>query len=467
LLWFLVSKEYPVHLTIPVVPRRRRSSRRPLLSLATAALATFALSACESPVEPTSAPESEPAAQTALLPSTPAVPIPAALQGCRDAVTYDTGDPAYPQAVYQICWPAEWNGSFIVYGHGYVSEFEPLAIPSEAAELAPFVLSQHFAFASTSYRTNGLAIRQGVEDITALAGIVRAEAAGALGYAAPVPVLVAGASEGGAVATLAAEQHPYVFQGGLSTCGPTGDFQAQLDYLGDFNVLFNYFFPDVFAAPGGGFLVTPAGVAQPVIDNWMAFALAAQSAVLANPQKAAELLTVARVAVDPGDPASAMNAIAGLLWYNVFATNDAIAKLGGRPFDNRWRWYRGSSNDFRLNRLVERFRADWAAKSAVAQYYQTSGDLDIPYVSLHTTGDEIVRFWQQPRYRWKALVNGSAIEHSALPILRYGHCNFEEGDLTAGLGLLMLKVGAANLTALGQSMPSASARSTFQDLVGR
>ena len=36
-------------------------------------------------------------------------------------------------------------------------------------------------------------------------------------------------------------------------------------------------------------------------------------------------------------------------WYNVFATNDGIEKLGGQPFDNGWRWYTGSSDDLRLN----------------------------------------------------------------------------------------------------------------------
>ena len=43
------------------------------------------------------------------------------------------------------------------------------------------------------------------------------------------------------------------------------------------------------------------------------------------------------------------------LWYNVFATNDAVSKLGGNPYGNRGRWYFGSSNDLRLNLLVRRF----------------------------------------------------------------------------------------------------------------
>ena len=28
-------------------------------------------------------------------------------------------------------------------------------------------------------------------------------------------------------------------------CGPVGDFQKQIDYLGDFRVLFDYYFPNI------------------------------------------------------------------------------------------------------------------------------------------------------------------------------------------------------------------------------
>ena len=31
----------------------------------------------------------------------------------------------------------------------------------------------------------------------------------------------------------------------LALCGPVGDFAGQIDYLGDFRVLFDYFFPGV------------------------------------------------------------------------------------------------------------------------------------------------------------------------------------------------------------------------------
>jgi hypothetical protein len=48
-----------------------------------------------------------------------------------------------------------------------------------------------------------------------------------------------------------------------------------------------------------------------------------------------------------------VDSIVGVLWYNVFATNDGIAELGGQPFDKR-RVYSGSADDALLNSMVER-----------------------------------------------------------------------------------------------------------------
>ena len=437
--------------------RRRLPATSPRAAAAAGvALALFALTACDSPTTPDvrEAQPEPPSAQAIVGPTL--VPIPSELAGCQAPVAYGTGDPSHPSALYQICWPADWNGGFIAYGHGYTFAGLPLAIPAEVATLAPFALSQGFAFASTSYRVNGLAIAEGTEDMAALAGIVRQEAHDRFGVDG-VPVLITGASEGGAITTMAAERYPGLFQGALATCGPTADFRKQIGYLGDFNVLFNYFFPAVFHGTA-----TPAGVSSDVITHWFdTYRSAAQAAVTADPSAAATLVKVAGAAVDPSDPNGVWNTIDGLLWYNVFATNDAIAKLGGQPFDNAHRWYTGSGQDLRLNLRVQRVHADAAATAELAAHYETSGHLAMPYVSLHTTGDPIVQFVQQPLYRIKALLAGAFREHSALPVFRYGHCSFEQGDLTLGLALLLLKVGAATTPTLAQAMPSASVRTDF------
>ncbi len=192
--------------------------------------------------------------------------------------------------------------------------------------------------------------------------------------------------------------------------------------------------------------------------------------------KVAELLRIAQVAYDPtagpGEPGNAIAAIIGILNYNVLATNDAIAKLGGRPFGNRLQVYRGLPQD-----AVERYQADWGARQMIRMSCQTTGTvratpdgpanrhLAMPYVSLHTTGDDIVPYWHQPDYRIKAWLNGRP--HSAFAIPRYGHCNFEQGDLELGLGLLIVEAGFGTPAMIEDALPNAETRALFRGFVGR
>ena len=119
----------------------------------------------------------------------------------------------------------------------------------------------------------------------------------------------------------------------------------------------------------------------------------------------------------------------------MFGTQDAAGKLGGNPFGNRFRLYFGSTNDFRLNLLVQRFTAEPAALAALRQY-ETTGDLRIPLVAPHTTGDEVVPFAHELIYltRFDPSDRGGFLP---LPIFRYGHCSFTRDEL---LGAFLLAV---------------------------
>lgn len=347
-------------------------------------------------------------------------------------------------AVYRICMPTglPWNGDLVVYAHGYVAFNEPVGIPEDqlvlpdGTSIPEIVNGLGFAFATTSYSTNGLAVLQGVADVVDLVNLFRA--------ANPQTdnVYLVGASEGGLVTTLAVEQNPAVFSGGLAVCGPIGDFQRQINYWGDFRVVFDYFFPNV---------LPPSAVSIPdeVIANWeTVYQPAVAAAIQANPSATRQLLSVTGAPVDIFDPATTLETVDGLLWYNVFATNDGVAKLGGQPFDNKSRWYRGSSNDLRLNLKVKRFTADPAAAAEISAHYQTSGVLLSPLVTLHTTGDPIVPYWHATQYRSKAWANGSFWQHSHIPVLRYGHCNFTPVEVLVGFGVLVIKAGRPELAAV-------------------
>lgn len=355
-----------------------------------------------------------------------APPPPAAVRAatpgpCHDA-TLATG------AITRICVPASgWNGDLIVFAHGYAAPGQPLAPqdPSfNGAPLSSSIQGLGYAFATTSYRRNGLAVLEGAADIRDLLGAFPAAA----GQPAAHTYLL-GFSEGALVTTLLAEQSRTLVSGAIAACGPIGDFERQTGHFGDFRVLFDYFFPGKLPA-------SPVSIPQSVIDTWAsAYAPTIAAAVAANPSKAGQLIATSGAAINSGDPATVVSTTLDLLWYNVFATNDARGQLGGNPYDNRTRVYSGSSDDTALNAGVQRFDADAAALAALAPY-QTSGRPQVPLVVLHTTLDDVVPFEQFTLYKSKAQAQRSP-NATFVPVERYGHCQFNSGEILAAFSTLV------------------------------
>jgi pimeloyl-ACP methyl ester carboxylesterase len=344
-------------------------------------------------------------------------------------------DGAMPSgALYRICFPADWNGQLVVYAHGYVRPDEPLAIHDDALAGVPVssaVTGQGYAFATTSYRANGLVADVAVEDLLDLDDRFRQ-----LYKPDPTTSYVVGVSEGGLVAALAAELDPARFSGALAACGPIGDFATQVDYIGDFRVVFDYFFPGVL--PG-----SVVEVPDELRSGWESqYVPAVLTALAADPASTAQLLQVTGAPVDGSDIASVGETVIGILWYNVFATEDAQLRLGGQPFDNTAREYTGSADDAALNAGVARFTADPAARAALARF-DASGELGVPLVTLHTTGDPIVPFLHESLYASKvsnAGASGRLIQQSAA---RYGHCEFTIAEVQSAFLTLIQQVTTA------------------------
>ena len=148
----------------------------------------------------------------------------------------------------RICVPvAGWNGRLVVFAHGYIDATRPIDfyhLDFGGVSLPLLVQSQGFAFATTSYRQNGLAILEGADDIRELVTAFTTQ------RGVPQRTYIAGASEGGLVATLLLEQSPDVFSSGLAACGPVGSFRAQVNYVGDFRVPVRLLLPE--RHPGNG-----------------------------------------------------------------------------------------------------------------------------------------------------------------------------------------------------------------------
>lgn len=336
--------------------------------------------------------------------------------------------------LYQICTTfLTWNNDLIVYAHGYVPAWEPLAIPEEAAQIALAANLQGYAFATSSYRSNGLAILDAIEDLRLLVEDFRTL------YPALDDVLLIGLSEGGAITALSVEQFPDLYAGGLAACGPIGDFQAQLDYIVNFRLIFDYFFPGLM--PGSAVEIPQAFLDQLSSGalTWNDFFNDNIAPVVNDPANLDKVIQLLRITRAPDDLSNATMTISDALRYNVIATNDAQEKLGGSPFDNTNTVYVGSDDDAALNAAIPRYSADAAARTAVAAY-ETSGVLTRPLVTMHTIYDGIVPFWQDPLYRVKVIQADNLAQHDRLVVARYGHCNFTVQEVQQAVTLLANRI---------------------------
>jgi len=345
---------------------------------------------------------------------------------CQDG-THSAG------AVYRVCLPSgPWNGDLILYAHGFVAPGEPIAIPEnqlklpDGTYLPDLITGLGYGFATTSYSRNGLAVPEGVAEISELPAIFTAYAG-----RAPGRVFVTGVSEGALVAARALEINPALFNGGLAACGPIGDFRKQVDYIGDLRVVFDYFFPG---------LLPPTAISIPseLVNAWESKYLPLVTTKLQQrPLATAQVISVSRTPVGL-NPANAADAITSVLWYNVFATNDTVSKFGGNPFDNRKRWYSGSLSDTLLNLRVARFEASPAALEYLEKNYQTSGRLSRPLITLHTIWDPVVPYWHEALYAGKVQAAHSDGYLIQVPVARYGHCNFTSAEVLFSFLLMVL-----------------------------
>jgi pimeloyl-ACP methyl ester carboxylesterase len=330
-------------------------------------------------------------------------------------------------ATYRICMPAGWNNKLIVYAHGYIAPNRPIGIPEDQMTLPgtsttvdQLVTAQGYAFATSGYSTNGLAVLQGIADLVDVVTIFASQ------QSTPTQVLLVGVSEGGLITTLAVERHPEVFDGGLALCSPSGSFRGQTDYFGDFRVAFDYFFPGLLPP-------TPVDVPADLLNTWETsyYSTTVRPALLdpANGAKVDQLLAVTGAAYNSVVTATKESTVEQVLWYNIFATNDARDKLGGQPFDNTTRSYSGSSDDAALNAQIGRFAADAAAVATMSVDYETTGRLIRPLITMHTTGDPVVPYTQAEAYRTKIVAADNLVLHRLITITAYGHCAFGTFDI--------------------------------------
>ena len=130
-------------------------------------------------------------------------------------------------AGYRLEVPSDWNGSLVLWAHGYRGTGLELTVDNHP--LRPFLIQNGYAWAASSYSRNDYDPTQGAVDTHALSNMFNGK------FARPDRTYITGASMGGHVTGLVAEQWPQSYDGAMPICGVLGDYEL-FDFFLDFNV---------------------------------------------------------------------------------------------------------------------------------------------------------------------------------------------------------------------------------------
>jgi pimeloyl-ACP methyl ester carboxylesterase len=365
----------------------------------------------------------------------------AAAQGGPAIVTGVTGD----GSSYGLAMPVTWNGDLVVYAHGIVDPGAPVVLPSPQdgfAVLRDLWVQKGYAVAYSSFSENGYSLKSAITRTHQLRGLFAAQ------FGQPGRTFLTGHSLGGLAVLALAEKYPEQYDGALPMCAPLGGGSAEIQYLGDARVLFDYFFPGVI--PGGPFSVTEGTAftpGSPVFNG----ALAALSAGLAAPgQPTLQFARAARLPFTsiPQIVASGMS-VAG---FSVRFSTDVVEHAHGHiPYDNTSTIFSGSANDAALNAGVERFAAAPDAANYFAKYFTPTGDLSVPTLTLHTRFDPVAPFEQERGYAKAVADAGSTPWLTQRAISSYGHCNINAAETMSGFDALIAWVNGGAKPADGDA----------------
>jgi pimeloyl-ACP methyl ester carboxylesterase len=119
---------------------------------------------------------------------------------------------------WKIEVPSNWNGTLLLYSHGYVPPPGPNPPPDDAGsrDVADYLLAHGFALAGSSYASFGWAVGDAFDDQEAVLDEFRHD------FGKPKATIAWGHSMGGMITAGLLQLHPNQFVGGLAMCGLLG-----------------------------------------------------------------------------------------------------------------------------------------------------------------------------------------------------------------------------------------------------
>ncbi len=409
----------------------------------------------------------------------------AARQTCGGTGTPTTVSAALPDgATYEIqCPGGSWNGTLFLYSHGYVvpgtaNPAQDVGDPATGA----WLLAHGFALAGSSYSTTGWAIAQALPDQIATLNVFRRA------YGHPSRTIAWGHSLGGIITAGLIQRYPSRFTAALPMCGVLAGGVATWNTALDSAFAFRQ-----LLAPAAGLQVV--NITSPQANLGIAETAAAQAQ--ATPAGRARLALAAALGDTPGwyTPLSAQPAKTDysaqeanqFLWDTrvdfpfVFDFRANLEQdAGGNPswttgvnFSAQLRksadyrevihLYKAAGlslrTDLRTLNTAARISADPKAVAYLARNISFNGNISVPVLTLHTTGDGLVVPENERAYR---AVVARADNRSLLRqvfVSRAGHCAFTPAETIAAVQVLLnrLQTGKWDAKALRPASLNAAA----------
>ncbi|KUO15687.1 alpha/beta hydrolase family protein [Streptomyces dysideae] len=366
-------------------------------------------------------------------------------------------------ATYLMDIPADWNGTVLLYSHGY----SPAGLPNPAQN-APGsanrdkLLAEGYALIGSSYATSGWAVTEAVPDQLATLDLFTEK------FGTARRTLAWGTSYGGFVTTTLAERHADRFDGSLSMCGlvqgGVANWNSTLDPVyalktllaPDADIPLTGFADQAEAVGAADALATKVTAAQQTPGGRARIALAAALHNIPGYNDPAQ--------TEPGptdwqaQQANQYPAVMGLLRLPAFSwRQEAEARAGGSMSWNTGVDYTAMLGRSPLYKEVGELykeaglslRADLTAlnhaprvsadATAVRWMRDTSaftGRLTDPQLNIHTTGDALIPVQAESAYRRAAGAAGSGALLSQAYVDAPGHCTFTTGETLGALRTL-------------------------------
>jgi len=371
-------------------------------------------------------------------------------------------------ATYLIqCPSGTWNGTLLLYSHGYVTPGSKNPATDVGDPLTgAALLGNGFALAGSSYATTGWAIQQALPDqVNTLSTFDQA-------FGKPRTTIAWGHSLGGIITGGLIQDYPNLFNAALPMCGVlsggVATWNTALDAAFAFQQLID---PKVQ-------VVNIGNNATANLDEGETAVAAAQ----ATPQGRARLALVAALGDTPGwftplspEPAATDYAAQEqnqFLWdtevtfpFVLAFRAELEARAGGNVSWNTGVNYFADlaksvdlkevtalyqaaglslTKDLLTLNSAPRISAKPSAVAYLAKYISFNGDISIPVLSMHTTGDGLVVPENEQAYRSVVDRDGNGNLLRQIFVNRAGHCAFTPAETITAVQTLLNRLSTGH-----------------------